>query len=121
MDDLSTTGVVVAGVVVLEGEHVVAAGCDEHDAMASVPQAWQASPLLKCVPASMKLVRQVQKYGSVSFVVVDGMLCTIDDVDNFLAPDDATEVPGSPEVEQLLARTDALVADNDEDEVENTG
>lgn len=121
MDDLSTTGVVVAGVVVLEGEHIVAAGCDEDDAMASVPQTWQASPLLQCVPASMKLVRQVQKRGSVPFVVVDGMLCTIDDVDNLLAPDDATEVPGSPEVEKLLARTDALVADNDEDDVEITG
>lgn len=121
MDDLSTTGVVVAGVVVLEGEYIVAAGCDEHDAMASVPQAWQASPLLKCVPASMKLVRQVQKRGSVPFVVVDGMLCTIDDVDNLLAPDEAVDAPGSPEVEQLLARTGALAADNDEDDVESTG
>lgn len=120
MDDLST-GALVTGIVVLEGEHILAAGCDESEAMASVPRAWQASPLLQCVPASMKLVRQVQKRGSVPFVVVDGMLCTIDDVDNLLAPDDATEVPGSPEVEQLLARTNALVADNDEDDVESTG
>ncbi|ART63997.1 hypothetical protein [Kushneria marisflavi] len=120
MDDLST-GALVTGIVVLEGEHILAAGCDESEAMASVPGAWQASPLLQCVPASMKLVRQVQKRGSVPFVVVDGMLCTIDDVDNLLAPDDATEVPCSPEVEQLLARTNALVADNDEDDVESTG
>ncbi|GHC30272.1 hypothetical protein GCM10010082_25410 [Kushneria pakistanensis] len=121
MDDLSTTGVVVAGIVVLEGEHIVAAGCNEHEAMASVPLAWQKSPLLKCVPASMKLVRQVQKRGSVPFVVVDDMLCTIDDVDAILEPDDAAEVPGSPEVEQLLSRTNALVADNDEDDAERTG
>ncbi|REC94351.1 hypothetical protein [Kushneria indalinina] len=121
MDDLSTTGAVVAGVVVLEGEHIVAAGCSESEAMASVPHAWQASPLLKCAPASMKLVRQVQRRGSVPFVVVDDMLCTIDDVDTLLPPDDGTDTPGSPEVEQLLARADALVADNDEDEAESTG
>ncbi|WP_445621125.1 hypothetical protein ACUN8C_04605 [Kushneria sp. Sum13] len=121
MDDLSTTSVVAAGVVVLEGEHIVAAGCDEQAAMASVPQAWQASPLLQCVPASMKLVRQVQKRGSVPYVVVEGMLCTIDDVDALLESDDVTEVPGHPEVEQLLSRTGALVADNDEEEVESTG
>ncbi|ARS51705.1 hypothetical protein [Kushneria konosiri] len=120
MDDPST-GVVATGVVVLEGEHIVAAGRDEREAMAGVPQAWQTNPLLQCVSASMKLVRQVQKRGSVPFVVVDGMLCTIDDVDHLLAPDDAIEAPGSPEVEQLLARTHALVADNDEDDVESTG
>ena len=121
MDDLSTAGVVVAGVVVLEGEHIVAAGSSEQDAMASVPSAWQASPALKCVPASMKLVRQVQKHGSVPFVVVEGVLCTIDDADALLDADEVVEEPGSPEVENLLRRSDALVADNDEDDVEITG
>ncbi|WP_457807696.1 hypothetical protein [Kushneria sp. EE4] len=121
MDDLSTVGVVAAGVVMLEGEHIVAAGCDEGDAMASVPQTWQASPLLKCVPASMTLVHQVKRYGNVPFVVVDDMLCTIDDVDAILPPDEGIEAPGRAEVEQCLSRSDALVADNDEDDAERTG
>lgn len=111
----------VDGVVVLEGEHIVAAGKSESEAMSSVPAAWQASPALKCVPASIKLVRQVQKHGSVPFVVVEGTLCTIDDADEILEPDEAIEVPGSPEIEQLLERTQALVADNDEDDTGQSG
>ncbi|WP_456267903.1 hypothetical protein M1D97_11705 [Kushneria sp. AK178] len=121
MNDLFTTDAVVAGVVVLEGDHVLAGGRDEQEAMTNVPSAWQASPALKCVPASMTLVHQVRKYGSVPFVVVEGVVCTIDDADALLESDETVEVPGSPEVERLLQRSDALVADNDEADAEHTG